>query len=275
MAPTVLLKGFKQSVMLRAFGKKIPLFESSQIWLVGYLLGSVSPGRSGDFLRAVYFKKNFSVNLGNGLSLILLDRAMDVTFLLLAGLFGLLFFSFAFNLGLAPILLVSIFLAVFLAGLFLLTKKRFTGFIMKPIFNFLVPKKFKEALKSGFGDFYLGLACFRKNKKILFFAVFLTLASWLLFFFQVFILSLALGLSIPLDFIFLMMPIATLVEILPISFSGMGTRDATLIFFLGFLQISGESAVSLSILILSSQLLIALAGAFFLKKTKNLEQKAL
>ena len=45
-------------------------------------------------------------------------------------------------------------------------------------------------------------------------------------------------------------PLITLLDALPISFSGLGTRDAAMIFLFSLMSLSAEAAVSFSLLIL-------------------------
>jgi uncharacterized protein (TIRG00374 family) len=270
IVPDVLFKGWKQQVLLRAFEKKISLVESTQVWLAGYLLGAISPGRSGDFLRAVYFKKNFGVKLGNGVSAVLLDRLFDVGFLLIAGLLGFIYFSLALKLSQIIIFVLIGVLVLFIAFFLLLTQKRIIGFLARPFFNLFAPKKLREKIRAGFHDFYSGLAEFKKKKRLVFFAAIITIFSWVFFFFQAYFLALSLNLNVPFGLIAAIIPIITLVEIIPISFSGIGTRDFVLVIIFGWIGVSEAGAVSFSLAILLVELIQAFFGAFFLRKIKNI-----
>ena len=65
----------------------------------------------------------------------------------------------------------------------------------------------------------------------------------------------------PLFFVWVI-PLLGLLDLLPISISGIGTRDVTLIFFFGLQAVSAEQAVAFSLLYLfTSYWLIALLGA--------------
>ena len=267
--PEIFFKGLKQKTLLKAFGKNISLKESSEVWLAGYLLAAISPGRSGDFLRAVYFEKNFSVKLGNGLSCVLVDRLMDVGLLLLLGVLGLISFSLFYSLDNNIILLLIGLLVLFAICLAMITKKSLVRLIGKPFFRILVPKRFKQKLSQSFHEFYEGFAKYRAHKKEMLFALILTLLAWVFFFTQAFLFALSLGINLPIEFFFWIMPIVTLVETLPISFSGMGTRDWTLAGFFDFAGITAELAVSLSLMILSMQLFLAFLGALFIRKIKS------
>lgn len=265
--PGILLKGWKQSLLLGNFGKKISLKESSEVWLAGYLLGAMSPGRSGDFLRAVYFKKNFGIKTGNGVSCVLIERVLDVGFLLIAGIIGFIYFSLLFGLSQSIVFILCIVLAFFIILFLLLTRKETALRIGRPLFR-LVPQRFRAKARSGFHDFFEGILAYKNNKKIVFFALLLTVFSWLLFFFQAYLLAFSLNIGISFATVSAMMPITTLAEIVPTVF-GIGTRDFTLLGLFGLLGMVKETAISFSLTILLIEIIEAFFGAFFLRKIKN------
>jgi uncharacterized membrane protein YbhN (UPF0104 family) len=77
----------------------------------------------------------------------------------------------------------------------------------------------------------------------------------------------ALGIPISYFMILLILPFTTLVEALPISFSGIGTRDAVLILLFTLLGLSSTSAVSFSIMILLLNYIMNIfGGLLWLKK---------
>jgi len=219
-------------------------------------------------LRVVYFKKNFGIKSGNGISAVLLERILDVGFLLVAGIIGFIYFSVMFGLPQIIIFVLAGVLAVFAVLFFLLTQKKIMTFLARPFYRRLVPKRLKKRASAAFHDFYEGLSAFSRHKKNILFALLLTVFSWLLFFVQAFLLALALKLPLSLAAVSAVMPAAALAEIVPTIF-GIGTRDATMIFFSSFLQISSEAAVSFSLTILVIEIVQAFFGALFLRKIKN------
>ena len=100
---------------------------------------------------------------------------------------------------------------------------------------------------------------FRKKKLIVVNAA-LTVLAWSIMATYMYFLALALGLNAPWDIFFAVIPIVNLLYILPISFSGLGTRDATVVLLLGYIGIAAESAIALSLLALISDYIICSAG---------------
>ena len=75
----------------------------------------------------------------------------------------------------------------------------------------------------------------------------LTVVVWALIFFLAWCVAAVFRIDVSARYIFLIMPVVTLVEILPVSVSGLGTRDATVIFFFSVVGLSGASAVGFSL----------------------------
>lgn len=70
-------------------------------------------------------------------------------------------------------------------------------------------------------------------------------------------------LPIPIAYYFVMVPLVTLMTMLPISMGGMGLREGATVVLLGPLAIASESAVALSILCFSVYVAVGLIGIFF------------
>ena len=67
------------------------------------------------------------------------------------------------------------------------------------------------------------------------------------------------------NFIFIaaISPVINMIELIPISFSGIGTRDVAMIFFMGLLSISNEAAVAYSLMILIVIYIEAIPGLIY------------
>ena len=72
-----------------------------------------------------------------------------------------------------------------------------------------------------------------------------------------------LSLPVSAGYVALIMPVVTLVELIPFSVSGLGTRDATVIYFFAVVGAGAAEAVGFSIVyLLIGTYLTALAGFF-------------
>ena len=269
MLIVIFLKTLKQNVLLTIFDAKISLYDGAKIWLIGYFLSVITPGKSGDFLRTPYLADKTKKSVDNCFVVVTIERILDVAYLFIAGIFGLILFSSYFGLGLDSILtLISVFI-LFIVMLFIFTNKKYTELFARPLFYFFVHDKFKSKLKLGFNAFYNSLEIAKKNKKKLSYAFVLTVISWFVVILQYYLIARGLNLEFSYFFLLLIMPIVLLVEALPISISGIGTRDVALIFFLAFENILAPAAISFSISILVANYVMAFCGMLFLKQFKS------
>ena len=94
--------------------------------------------------------------------------------------------------------------------------------------------------------------------------------SWIPPFIYGYLLALSIGIDTGVLFFVLIIPVLSLLDLLPISISGIGTRDVALIFLFGLKGISPEQAVAFSLLYLfMSYWLIALIGAGVYFRTRS------
>jgi uncharacterized protein (TIRG00374 family) len=88
----------------------------------------------------------------------------------------------------------------------------------------------------------------------------LSTVSQFLHYLAIYLLMLALGLFLPLGLALAIIISVTLISMLPVSPSGIGTRDMALIFWFQIINISLEQALALSVLMLVLYLVWRLAG---------------
>lgn len=258
-----LLKGLKWRIILDYFGVDYSLLKTSKIWYIGYFIGTVTPAKLGDFIRVFYIKKDTRKKVGECFLTVFLDRLFDIVTILLLALASIVLFVSFFKTNLSIGVIIFVIIALLL-GAYLVTKKNFVRFLLKPFFNMLIPESKREKIKINFNSFYDNLR--KVNKRLFFIAFIVTLITWLLNFLYAYVLAVALNINVSLGYIFLIMPMVTIIELIPISISGLGTREAALIFFFFIIGISEVLAVSFSLLYVFGSLLLALLGAYFLFK---------
>lgn len=266
--PLLLLKAVKQNVLMHAFGARMPLQGSVKIWLIGYFLSVITPGRSGDFLRSLYLSKQTGVASGKCLTAVAVERALDLFCLFVLGIAGLAVLSMQFGVAQSAIASLALLFAGFCAAMLLLSRKKAVAFLARPLFNALAPEKWKGRLSAAFRLFYEGLFVYRKKKGSVALALLLTVLNWAASIGQYYIVALALGMQVQPLFLVVAMPAVLLAEALPISISGIGTRDAAAVLLLSFGGVQPASAVGFSITVLALNLVIALFGLLFFQKNK-------
>lgn len=76
----------------------------------------------------------------------------------------------------------------------------------------------------------------------------------------VWVIARALAIAVPLPYFFAIVPLVSLVESMPISIFGIGTRDVSYVYLLGLVGVTAEKALSVSLLYVLLTLLYALLG---------------
>ncbi len=258
--PSVLLKAYKQSLLVNGFGAKLGIIDSARIWLIGFFFSIITPGKSGDAIKCVYFSDKTSVSTGKGLLAVVVERFFDVAVLFALALLGLFVISSYLILDVDLFIpLLAIFL-VFLAVAYLLTKKNLVFVVFKPFYRFFIPKRFNEKIKGGLDEFFDGIKIYKSKKGLMLKAGLLTVLLWVIAAIQYYILALSLNIPISFEYLFIIMPIVNLLGILPIAFNGIGTREISLVFFFALVSLPASTAVSFSLLVFFLTLILGGAG---------------
>jgi uncharacterized protein (TIRG00374 family) len=150
----------------------------------------------------------------------------------------------------------------------LMTRRGVMRALLRPLFQLLIPERHRDGLAANFHTFYDAMRVYGADIRRHIAMAFMTALCWaLIFVLAVYVTRL---LDIPVDprYVILIMPVVTLVELIPFSISGLGTRDATVIYFFGAVGIGSAEAVGFSIVyLLIGTYLTALAGFFLWLRT--------
>ncbi len=260
--PSIFLKGLKWKTVIRSYETDYNLFSASKAWIIGFFMGTITPGRVGDLTRAFYLKRDVGITAGKSLTTVFIDRIVDIFVIFSVGLLSAFIVASTLFGSFNPLFVIITFFAIFVVMVIIMTNKKMMRFLLKPLSKKLIPEKYKKNTKVIFNDFYRGISEMDKRKILTSFT--LALILWMVTTFQYYLLSLALGIDISFVFFLTIVPIVTIFDMLPVSFSGIGTRDAALIFFFSFILLPAEPAISLSLLVFTFNYLIpAITGFVF------------
>ena len=264
----IILRSVRWRIIIKATGFDISLKDCTLIWLKGYFLGGVTPGRVGDLFRAKFLTDKIRISLGKSLLTAVIDRVLDILVIFGLSVLGILMISQLFGIELFSLHYLFILLVISGLGLYILISRKLTAKIASPLFNLFVPSKFKEKTKINFDEFYTGLELLKERKPHLFASFSVGILSWLVVGIGGYLIALSLSLNISYWYVLVSLAISSIVALLPISISGLGTREATFIFLFSIINIVPEEAVSFSLLILAWNLLPILPGMslYLLKK---------
>jgi uncharacterized protein (TIRG00374 family) len=140
--------------------------------------------------------------------------------------------------------------------------------ILGPIYRTFLPERIRQKTGKIFNDYFEGLYQMKKAKKTLAVAIAWGFVIWIITIVEYSLLAMSLGIDAPLLFLTLVIPIISLLDALPVSFSGIGSRDITLVLFFSYILVTAEHSMAYSLLIFLVNY-IALGAAGFLVWLRN------
>ena len=238
---------------LLSLGYSFNLKEAITIKIANFPIKAILPLKTGDLIRAVYLQRRKGIPLSAGVSSLGFNLILNLLVLVIIMCLGYILFNAGLFYGI-----------LFCSGvllLFILTSL-FFRFIKKVILYLagIVNSRLHNSVESLF-DIYNRFN-FKDFSALLFYSV-LIWASELLTFF---VLFKAVGLNIPFHAIVVFVPLVILISNLPITISGLGTREAVILFCFSKFG-SPENLLSAGILISFLYFALPLTlSLFFIRK---------
>jgi uncharacterized protein (TIRG00374 family) len=243
----ILLKAWRWRLLLRQQGVNYGLVPAFAAYNSSLAIGYVTPGRLGEFVKALHLRQDEGLSLGYALSSVLLDRILDLYLLLIAAGLGIVLFAAPGHL-LVPSLLVLT--AVALGPLVVLVphvSRRLTALVTRGTSR-LMGGSLGEQLNRNLDSFQRGMEQLVTVRLLP--PLICTGIAYLVFYSQCYLGALALELPVTYLYTAYCVSLASLLALLPVSISGLGVREATFIALLSPLAIAAETAVTYSLLIL-------------------------
>ena len=199
--------------LLKRLDYDITFWESLCVVMGTWPIMSVTPLKSGDLIKGIYVRDKIPVAVATGS--IITEKILDLSSLILFSIFGSLILSQWYILLIASIVVVLI-----------------SGILMVVRYGNI---PFADRFKTKYDSLFLSVKVLLAEPGSFAFILIFSLVKWLLVFWQTDLCFKALGVDIPFSFMIAALPIAIFIGLIPISISGMGTRDAALIYlFSGF-----------------------------------------
>lgn len=253
--PMLITKSYCWNYIKKKQNINYSLKDSFLMYGVGLYIGSATPGKVGEISRIAYLKKD-GHSIGKSMVSLILDRISDFAFLLIFLLFSLPFFLDITSKQILFFLIVAIFLIILIL---ISIKSNLIKSILKKLFHFLIPNRYKKSWKVNSQDFIKDIKIY--NFKDYLIILLITAFFWLFYYIQMYLVAQSTNITnVPLLDLSIILTIVGFITLIPISISGIGTRDATLIFFLTPFMITREQIIVFSSLMLLMYLFYALIG---------------
>jgi len=241
--PHIFIKSIRWNLLLRQQGICLTYINSLTIYFSSLYLGFITPGRLGEFSKVLYLNKYENVPIAKALPSVVIDRIFDLILLIILSSYGIWRMKLLEVEG--TIYVVTIILILFVIVVKLKIKD-WTSAYKYLIFRFL-PDKINSSVYNSVETIMAEAKIFLSIR--LTYIMLLTVLGYTIFFIQCYLLAKSLNIPLNIVYICIFMSIGNLISFIPISISGLGTRDATLIFLFSLKDIQPEVAVSYSMLI--------------------------
>ncbi len=243
--PHISLKALRWRCLLRSQRIEYGAWQATLSYLGSMYVGLLTPGRLGEFIRTFHLSRDCGVATGRAFSSVLADRLFDLYFLILVGGAALLALA-AGRPGvrligvMGLVVLVTLPLFVLLHGGAFRQVER-VGRRFGPMADRLfAPRGWLQGLREGMRQF---------RGQSLVTALTLTILAYAIFFAQCFLVGLAIGLKAGFVPVMFAVALGNLISLIPISISGLGTREAATVAYLGASGVQPEVALAFSLLI--------------------------
>ena len=254
----LLIRIFKWKMLIDVLGERVAFSRLFSMFAKGVFLGIITPGKIGEFYRAKYLAEQTNLSLRKSFATVILDRITDILGAAFIGLLAVLVLIYGLKVK-VPQIAGLFLLIIFVLIIYFLVRKKQSANIFSAILKIFLPGPLLEKSQESVGEFFRDL---KKFSALLFVKVFLfeVIVYYLFIALANFFLAVSLGFSIPLWYLYLIDPIIALLIVLPISFLGVGTREAGYVFLLAPFNIGLNQAVVFSLMIMFLNILIALPG---------------
>ena len=274
LLPEVFLKALRLKVLTRLFKSHLTFLQGNYIYLSGQPLSAVTPAKLGDIVRVLGIQRWGNLKLTSAFAVHVADKVYD---LLALGLFASsgLMVLLAENENETPALVALLGIALGILAMALFLNPQWMRSIVRPALLALAPQKLSKQLRTHGSEFYADLLSIFEsfNRVLLPFA--LSLGAWATVWVRAYFCALALGIPLSFGKITLLMPVVVVIEFIPVTLLGFGTREAALFLFFASATVSNSALLSFSLLnVLAGPLFTSLVGIpFALRLSSQLEKK--
>ena len=247
-----LILSLRLKLLLAGEGLDIPFVRIIQLSYIGYFFNNFMPSAvGGDVVKAYYTYKHTNQKSKSFIA-VFMDRFIGLfSFICIA--VTALFFSWA-NIDLVLKKIILAFTLFFVIAFLIVLNNTLARVILKALSKFKLWNIGEKLSK-----IYRSVHEYRNKKSIILMVIGVSAVAQGIYFFMIYLLARSLGAELPLLAVFLLMPIISVVSMLP-SLGGLGLREGAMVILFGPL-IGADNAFSVSILLLATLLIVSLVGA--------------
>ncbi len=233
-------KSLRWMILLKSQGIKYSYKNTFLAFTGSNFIAFITPGRLGEFAKVFYLKNDLNIPVSRSVSSVITDRLFDVYALFCFGIYGIV------SMGVSSRFLLYFFIIILLILPLLFFHRSILNFwigllVRLPIISKIASRKNTsiDQFKKGF----LQLITIR-----LFYAGIITVIAYLALYLAAWFIAGAIRIEPGFINIVFVVSVANILSFLPISVSGLGTREAVFIYFLNGMNYTTEQALVFSTL---------------------------
>ena len=257
VVPLTLFTAWRLQQLMPARGQ-MSFGEANRLILVASVLNLVLPSKMGDIAKAWFMRDRSGLGGPLALALVVFEKACDMLSLLLWCAFGLALYPRKDALFWV---MTGAVLALFIVGSLLLVSEKCAQWFFAVAARFAPGKAKAKFAKLG-ASWSEMHGYFWGSRARLWKVVSTSVFIWFLHLLQIWMFILALRATAPFMASLALSPLAILAGLFPLTFAGVGTRDAALVFFYAP-YFNAPTAAALGLLCTARYLLPALGGLPF------------
>lgn len=159
------VRSLRWHVMLKATKEDIKLRELIPAYFLNFMISNITPGRSGEIAAPFLLKRHVGSSTGMGFSIVLIDRILDILFIVVTGILAFIHYLLFTNLpqSINVVFYTAIAILMAMAGMMVvaaLWQKGASAFVTA--FTNVFFRKRQKQLLEGLNSFYDGLKTVRK-----------------------------------------------------------------------------------------------------------------
>lgn len=218
-------------------GGYIPLTEAYQAFAGGVLYSDFTPGRIGDFTRAILVKERIGIHKGT--VSVFIDRYIDIIVLTSLGIAALVIYSSRFA-SILPLFALIVLLVIFAGVTVLFLQNSWIFSVMQKVPFFNIPESASH-LQNAFLEF-------KDGKKVIAEGIILTLLAWVTHALRIILITMGLGYTLPLPDLFLILPLISALSLIPVTIAGLGLVEGGLMAVIAGYGVPLSAALSIAII---------------------------
>ena len=243
--PRTLLRNYAWQIIQKEQNIDIKYWESLKIFFIGFFYCSITPGYIGHLMRVPYLKEHTRQPYGK-----LFVNTLIETIVHSISLYILISIGLILVIDLAPetrniTVIWILWIIVNIIVIYYFINKNRGEKLLYNLIKIVIIKKLSKNLKSFISTFYTDFP----NIKKLITPLLIGIVTWIIAFTQEYMFVISFGINIPYIYFIFLFPIANIIGFIPVTFAGIGTREATaiLIFTTLFTNVSKEEILLVSL----------------------------